>query len=102
MIEAIEKAAENVKSGDKLATPLRASGVFPTDIVEMIEVAEESNSLETVLIDSADSLETRTTRQLDLAVRFFEPALLLVMAFLVLLVVLALLLPIFKMNNALS
>jgi len=102
MREAIDKAAENVKQGDKLATPLRASKVFPPDIVEMIEVAEESNNLENVLIESADSLEAQTTRQLELAVRFLEPLLLLVMAGVTLVVVLALLLPIFKMSSAMS
>jgi general secretion pathway protein F/type IV pilus assembly protein PilC len=102
MKEAIDRAAENVQQGDKLATPLRASGVFPADIVEMIEVAEESNNLENVLIESADSLEAQTTRQLDLAVRFLEPLMLLLMASVTLVVVLALLLPIFKMSSALG
>lgn len=102
MKEAIDKAAENVKAGDKLATPLRQSNVFPSEIVEMIEVAEESNTLEDVLLESADSLETRTTRQLELAVRFLEPLLLLVMASITLLVVVALLLPIFKMSSAIG
>lgn len=101
MRDAIDRAAENVKSGDKLATPLRASGVFPTEIVEMIEVAEESNTLEDVLIESADSLEAQTTRQLKLAVRFLEPLMLLVMAAVTLVVVVALLLPIFRMSSAL-
>ena len=102
MREAIDKAAENVKQGDKLATPLRASKVFPPDVVEMIEVAEESNNLENVLIESADSLEVQTTRQLELAVRFLEPVMLLVMAAVTLVVVLALMLPIFKMSSAMS
>lgn len=101
MKEAIDRAAENVKAGDKLATPLRASGVFPTEIVEMIEVAEESNTLEDVLVESADSLEAQTTRQLKLAVRFLEPLMLLFMASITLVVVVALLLPIFKMSSAL-
>ena len=102
MREAIDKAAENVKQGDKLATPLRISKVFPPDVVEMIEVAEESNNLENVLLESADSLEAQTTRQLELAVRFLEPVMLLVMAAVTLVVVLALMLPIFKMSSAMS
>lgn len=99
--EAIDRAAENVKSGDKLATPLRSSGVFPAEIVEMIEVAEESNTLEDVLVESADSLEAQTNRQLKLAVRLLEPLMLLVMAAITLAVVVALFLPIFKMSSAL-
>lgn len=102
MQEAIGRAADNVRGGDKLATPLRASGVFPLEMVEMIEVAEESNTLEDVLISSADRLEKRTTRRLEIAVRFLEPLMLLVMAAITLVVVVALLLPIFRMSSALS
>ena len=46
----------------------------------MIAVAEEANSLEKVLVDIADSLEKRTTRNLELMVRLLEPIMLLVMA----------------------
>ena len=93
---------ERVRGGDKLATPLRSCGCFPVEIVEMIEVAEESNNLENVLLESADSLEAQTTRQLDLAVRLLEPALLMMMAAATLTVVIALLLPIFRMSSAIG
>jgi general secretion pathway protein F/type IV pilus assembly protein PilC len=66
----------------------------------MISVAEESNNLETVLLDVADSLERRTWRQLDLGVRLLEPIMLLVLAGAVLVVVVALLLPMFRMSYA--
>ena len=66
----------------------------------MIAVAEESNSLEKVLIDIADGLEKRTARQLELLVKLLEPMMLLVMAGIVLLVVVGLLLPVFKMGSA--
>ncbi len=48
--EAIEKASENISSGEALATPLAQSGHFPRTVVEMISVAEEANTLDTVLI----------------------------------------------------
>ena len=57
---------------------------FPPAVVEMIAVAEESNSLDTVLVDIADGLERRTWRQLDLFVRLLEPLMLLVLASVVL------------------
>jgi general secretion pathway protein F/type IV pilus assembly protein PilC len=50
---AIAKSAENVTAGQKLADPLRRSGYFPPDVVEMITIAEEANSLERKLIDIA-------------------------------------------------
>lgn len=100
LAEAIEQSAQNVTSGQKLADPLRRCPYFPPDIVEMIAIAEESNNLEKVLIDTADSLERRTARHLELMVKLLEPIMLLVMAVLVLFVIAGLLLPIFKMGMA--
>jgi general secretion pathway protein F/type IV pilus assembly protein PilC len=99
--EAIDLATENISSGQSLSKPLGKSGYFPTTVVEMIAVAEESNTLDDVLIDIADSLELRTSRRLTLAVRLLEPIMLLVMAAAVLVVVIALLLPVIKMSSAL-
>ena len=96
---AIEKSAENIKAGDALAAPLAASKYFPRDVVEMIAVGEESNSLETVLVDIAESLEKRSSRQLELFVRLLEPVMLLVMAAVTLVVVAGLLLPVFRMSS---
>ena len=68
----------------------------------MVAVGEESNNLEKVLLDISTSLEKRTTRQLDLFVRLLEPMMLLVMAAVTLVVVLALLLPVFKMSGGVN
>ncbi len=102
LTQAIERSAENIRSGDALAAPLAACKHFPRDVVEMIAVGEESNNLEKVLVDIADALERRTTRQLDLFVRLLEPLMLLVMAALVLVVVAGLLLPVFKMGQTIK
>ncbi len=96
----IADAAENIRSGETLASPLKASGHFPITVVEMISVAEESNSLDRVLPEIADGLEKRTFRRLDLFVRLLEPVMLLVMAMLVMLVVLALLVPVIRSSTA--
>ena len=70
--------------------------------VEMIAVAEESNTLDAVLVNLADDLEKRTTRQLDLMVRLLEPIMLICLAGVVLLVVIALLVPVIKMSSTLG
>jgi general secretion pathway protein F/type IV pilus assembly protein PilC len=100
--DAIDQAAENVKSGDRLAEPLAACKYFPRDVIEIIAVGEESNNLEKVLIDVANGLEKRTSRQLELFVRLLEPCMLLVMAGVVLLIVASLLLPVFRIGGTLS
>ena len=98
---AVNDAAENITAGESLAEPLQASVQFPSDVVEMVGVAEQSNTLETVLTDIADSLERQTWRRLDLFVRLIEPLMLLVMASAVLVIVVALLLPMLKSAMAL-
>lgn len=100
--QAVAAAAENISSGQTLAQPLAASGHFPKMVVEMIAVAEESNTLDKVLVDMADGLERRTTRQLDLLVKLLEPLMLVILAAVILLVVIALLVPIIKMAGALG
>ena len=100
--DAIQQASENITAGESLARPLAKSGYFPKTVVEMISVAEESNALDTVLVDVADGLENRTSRKLDLLVRMLEPAMLLAMAGMVLMVVIALLLPVIKMSSTMN
>jgi general secretion pathway protein F/type IV pilus assembly protein PilC len=100
--EAIAKASENISSGHSLAGPLAGSGHFPKMVVEMIAVAEESNTLDTVLVSVADDLEKRTARRLDLLVRLLEPIMLICLAAVVLLVVIALLVPVIKMSTTLG
>ena len=95
----IAAAAENVRKGESLSKPLGKSGVFPIDIVDMMAVAEESNNLDTVLVQIAETNEARTARAIDLAVRLLEPILLLIMAGMVLCIALALLLPILTMTS---
>ncbi len=102
LANAIDKSAENIKAGDKLAAPLTACHYFPRDVVEMIAVGEESNNLDKVLVDIAEALDKRTTRNLELFVRLLEPIMLLVMALVTLLVVLGLLMPVFKMGQSIK
>ena len=100
--DAIAKAAENVKGGDSLAEPLGACKHFPRDVIEIVAVGEESNNLEKVLLDIAEGLEKRTSRQLELFVRLLEPVMLLVMAVVTLIIVAGLLLPVFKMSSTIN
>jgi general secretion pathway protein F/type IV pilus assembly protein PilC len=96
----IEEAGDSVRKGAALSAPLGESGLFPPVVVDMIAVAEESNNLETVLVQIADTNEVRTARQIDLAVRILEPILLAMMAGIVFCIAMALLLPILTMGSS--
>ena len=96
---AIMKASDNITSGETLAKPLAASKQFPRNVTEMISVAEESNTLDDVLINISEGLEKQTMRRLEIMVKLIEPLMLVVMAAVVMFVVIALLMPIIKMGE---
>ncbi|MCY2992342.1 MAG: type II secretion system F family protein [Planctomycetota bacterium] len=100
--QAVLASATNISAGDTLARPLAECGLFPRAIMAMISVAEESNALDTVLLNIADALDRKISRQLDIMVRLVEPVLLLVMGSVILFVLVALLLPVFEMSTNMS
>jgi general secretion pathway protein F/type IV pilus assembly protein PilC len=102
MAERIAEAAENVRAGKSLTEPLAVGGLFPAQILAMLSVAEESNKLEKVLLQIADTVERRTTRQIDTAVRLVEPVILCLVAAGIGFLALGLLLPVFTMAGSLG
>jgi general secretion pathway protein F/type IV pilus assembly protein PilC len=102
LAERIAEATESVREGKPLSGPLAAGGLFPEQILAMIAVAEESNKLDKVLLQIADTVERRTNRQVDQAVRLVEPAILCVVAAGIGFLALGLLLPIFTMASSLG
>ena len=100
--ERIAEAAESVRDGKRLSEPLGVGDFFPEQILAMIAVAEESNKLDKVLVQIADTVERRTNRQVDQAVRLIEPAILCLVAACIGFLALGLLLPIFTMASSLG
>ena len=98
----IAQATESVREGKTLAGPLAEGRLFPEQVLAMITVAEESNKLDKVLIQIADTVERRTNRQVDTAVRLLEPLILCVVAAGIGFLALGLLLPIFTLASSLG
>ena len=99
LAEAVDAAVESVRSGEPLAAPLGRSGLFPEDTLEMIAVGESANNLPEVLIGVADGAERRIDSLLTILVRLMEPALLLLLAGLVLFIFMALVVPMMQMGS---
>ncbi len=100
--EQIADAAESVRDGKSLSAPLSAGGLFPEQIMAMLVVAEESNKLDKVLLQIADTVERRTNQQVDQAVRLIEPVILCLVAAGIGFLALGLLLPIFTLAGSLG
>ena len=96
----IARVAEETRGGDSLATPLRKLGIFPRTFVQMIAVGEESGKLDDMLLKVADIEERHMRARTKTLISLLAPILILVVGALVGFMVIALLLPIFKMSRA--
>jgi type II secretory pathway component PulF len=96
----IARVAEETRGGDSLATPLRKLGIFPKTVVQMIDVGEESGKLDEMLLKVADIEERHMRARTKTLISLLAPILILIVGALVGFMVIALLLPIFKMSRA--
>jgi general secretion pathway protein F len=96
----IAQVAEETRGGDSLATPLRRLNVFPRTVIQMIDVGEETCKLDEMLLRVADIEERHMRAKIKTLISLLAPALILVVGALVGFIVIALLLPIFRMSRA--
>jgi general secretion pathway protein F len=99
MREAVEHAALRVKEGSSLYTAIHESNLFPPMTVQLIASGEASGHLENMLERAATQQERETETLIAALLGIFEPLLILVMGGVVLVIVLAILLPIFDLNQ---
>jgi general secretion pathway protein F len=96
---ALEEARTSVQEGESLAAPLKRSGLFPPLLIQMIAVGERSGELEGLLTRAAEAYDEEVAASLSRLTSLLEPLTILVMGGVVLFIVLAILLPIFELNQ---
>jgi general secretion pathway protein F len=96
----IAQVAEETRGGDSLAAPLRKLGVFPRTVVQMIDVGEETGKLDEMLLKVADIEERHMRAKTKTLISLLAPVLIMIVGALVGFMVIAILLPIFKMSSA--
>ncbi|HWU69426.1 MAG TPA: type II secretion system inner membrane protein GspF [Stenotrophobium sp.] len=99
MREAIEAAAIKVREGTPLSKALIASKLFPPISVHLISSGESSGRLDEMLNHAAENQEREVETLVAGLMGVFEPVLILTMGGVVLVIVLAILLPIFDLNQ---
>lgn len=95
----IARVAEETRGGDSLAAPLRKLNIFPRTVVQMIAVGEESGTLDAMLLKVADIEERHMRARTKTLISLLAPLLIMIVGALVGFMVIALLLPIFKMSS---
>jgi type II secretory pathway component PulF len=98
----IALVAEETRGGDSLAAPLRKLGIFPRSVVQMIDVGEETGQLDAMLLKVAAIEERHMRARTKTMISLLAPVLILVVGGIVGFVVVAVLLPIFKLSRAIQ
>ncbi|MFC6646843.1 type II secretion system F family protein [Granulicella cerasi] len=97
--KAVYSSVENVREGKGLSISLANTGVFPALSIEMIEVGESTGALPQMLNSVAEFFEEDVQTSLAAIMSLIEPAILIVMGVVVVVILIALYLPIFSLNG---
>ncbi|WP_050455237.1 type II secretion system F family protein, partial [Candidatus Burkholderia verschuerenii] len=97
--QATVEIAARLHNGERLAAAMRALGCFPQDVVQPIAVAEESGSLDTMLLDLATLADRQVDERIGSFASLCEPIVITVLGALVGGLVVAMYLPIIQLGN---
>ncbi len=100
--ESLDKAAEKVKGGKSLSSSLKGDPNFLPLVPDMLQIGEQSGSMEQMLGKTADYYEKEVDTQIRTISTTIEPVLMIVMGAVALLVVTAVLLPIYSLVGQIS
>lgn len=95
----LDKAVKDITEGASLSASLRNSDIITGILIHMIATGERSGNLDSLLLNSADTYEKDFETSVGRALSLLEPVLILAMGFIVGFIVLAILLPIFELNQ---
>jgi type II secretory pathway component PulF len=102
LAQMIARVSEETRGGDSLARPLRKLRIFPQNMIQMINVGEETGRLDEMLLKVAEIEERHMRSKTKTMISLLAPAMILVVGSLVGFMVIAILLPIFKMSQAIN
>ncbi|AXI83854.1 type II secretion system F family protein [Xylella taiwanensis] len=102
LVDDLGIVAEDVKNGLGLAGALARGKRFPRLAVQMIQVGEESGTLDTMLLKAASAFEQETTVMIDRLLAALVPAITLVMAMIIAVVILSVLVPLYDLTNSIG
>ncbi len=97
--DAIEETSKSISQGDTIAEPLRASGVFPPMVVQMIGIGEQTGALDEMLSKIADFYDDEVDAAVEALTAAIEPVMIVVMGTMVGGMLVAMYLPMFKMYS---
>ncbi|MCS7185179.1 MAG: type II secretion system F family protein [bacterium] len=95
----IMEARESIREGERIAEPLKKSGVFPPMVVQMISVGEETGALDSMLIKIAEFYDKEVAAAIEGLTGMIEPLIIVFLGVVVGGMVVAMYLPMFEMTS---
>lgn len=95
-------AAESVRQGNSVSQSLGKTHIFPPMMLYMIASGEKSGQLGELMQRATDNQEVHLQNRIAMALAIFEPALIVVMAAIVLFIVMAVMQPILQLNSLMN
>lgn len=99
MKERVLEMMEEVREGKKLQVAMKEAGFFPPLLLNLVQTGEGSGKLDQMLLKGASHYEQEVETSATTLVSLIEPLMILIMGGVVLTIVLAIMLPIFEMNQ---
>jgi len=94
----IDAVAERVKTGDPVAGPLSESGLFPPLLVQIVNIGEQTGTIDDLLLNAADTFDEEADTAITRFMAVFPAMLILILAVIIGFIIVATLLPIMSMD----
>ncbi len=99
---ALESMISSISEGKTITEPLKATGIFPPMVVQMVAVGEESGGLDQMLNKIADFYDEEVNAAVETLTSVMEPIIIVILAIVMGGTLIAMYLPMFDMINAVS
>jgi type IV pilus assembly protein PilC len=98
----IQDVAKDVETGDNLSVALSKQSIFPPMLLRMVSAGEATGKIDSMLEKMADFWDEEIEAMLDALTSLIEPMLIVFLGVIVGGIVIAMFLPIFKLNEIVS
>ena len=99
LAKAIDNARDNITEGESIAGPLKKSNQFPPMVIHMINIGEKTGELETMLTQVSHSYDFQVDTEINTLTSILEPAMIVFMGGVIMVIVLTILIPLFDLIN---
>ncbi|MDM7461418.1 MAG: type II secretion system F family protein [bacterium] len=102
LAQAIEGTRQSIREGQPLSAPFAATGLFPSMVVHMMDIGEESGRLSEMMVKIADFYEQEVDATIKGLTSMIEPLLIVFLGGVVGFIAISIMMPMFKLINAIQ